>query len=253
MLSLLTSLLHLLLWLILSFLAILLIGLLASIPVFYIWRWSWEKRLWLKRTEELYKRRQAQEPDNPKWAAKLGFLYTSRMWRSTSQAREEAAKQSLRYYQEWLSLTDRQQLESDYSDLKKLAMAALEADATAEARIYANRLLKIAARHDDKGFGNSRHYGNMILGRLALRMGELEKAKEYLLKAGEIPGSPQLDSNGPGMALAKELLEQGERETVLQYFTLCARFWKHNHGKLQQWTSEVQRGRIPDFGRHLNR
>jgi hypothetical protein len=55
------------------------------------------------------------------------------------------------------------------------------------------------------------------------------------------------------MALAKELLEKGEREVVLEYFELCKNFWTgtNQHQKLDQWAGEVKKGRIPDFGANL--
>jgi len=76
-------------------------------------------------------------------------------------------------------------------------------------------------------------------------------AKKYLLKAGKMPGSPQLDSYGPNMTLAKELLEKGEREVVIEYFQMCASFWDDDIDRLKNWMSIVQEGGIPDFGANL--
>jgi hypothetical protein len=84
-----------------------------------------------------------------------------------------------------------------------------------------------------------------------VRNGQIEQAKKYLLEAGKSPGSPQMDSFGPNMSLAKDLLEKGERDTVLQYFDLCRKFWKMDYGKLDQWSNEVKAGEIPDFGANL--
>ena len=64
-----------------------------------------------------------------------------------------------------------------------------------------------------------------------------------------VDGSPVLGSFGPNTALAKELLEHGERETVLEYFELCSRFWDPE--KLGVWADLVRAGRIPDFGGNL--
>ena len=46
------------------------------------------------------------------------------------------------------------------------------------------------------------------------------------MAAGATPGSPQLDSFGPNMTLAKELLEKGQPDVVLHYFALCKNFWE---------------------------
>jgi len=53
------------------------------------------------------------------------------------------------------------------------------------------------------------------------------------------------------MSLAKELLEKRERDTVVQYLDLCARFWTSDYGQLAKWKSEIRAGRIPNFGANL--
>ena len=45
---------------------------------------------------------------------------------------------------------------------------------------------------------------------------------------------------GPNMTLANELLAQGEKETVLEFFKLCANFWKDD--KLAAWARQVNQG-----------
>jgi hypothetical protein len=75
--------------------------------------------------------------------------------------------------------------------------------------------------------GDAIHHGNLVLGRFALKSGDVEKAKEYLLKAGQTSGSPVLCSGGPNMMLAKELLESGEREVVIQYLKALRQFQAH--------------------------
>jgi hypothetical protein len=60
-----------------------------------------------------------------------------------------------------------------------------------------------------------------------------------------------MNSFGPNMSLAKDLLEKGEREVVLEYFELCRKFWKLHTGRLDDWSRDVKAGRIPDFGANL--
>ena len=96
---------------------------------------------------------------------------------------------------------------------------------------------------------DARHNVNVVLGRIALAEGDVGSAKEYLLAAGRVEGSAVLGSFGPNMALAKELLEHGEREAVLEYFNLCSRFWDSE--ELGAWADLVRAGRIPDFGGNL--
>jgi hypothetical protein len=121
-----------------------------------------------------------------------------------------------------------------------------------DARNYAAELLALAPQfRSDWNYGNAIQDGNLVLGRIAVREGRIEDAKMYLLKAGNGPGSPQMDTFGPNMSLAKDLLEKGERDTVLQYFGICRKFWTMDNGNLDQWSKEVKAGEIPDFGANL--
>ena len=64
-----------------------------------------------------------------------------------------------------------------------------------------------------------------MLGTIALRSGGIAGSKRFLLAAGRMRGSPQLNRFGPNMNLAKELLTVGESKTVIMYFDLCRDFW----------------------------
>lgn len=122
-----------------------------------------------------------------------------------------------------------------------------------DAQAFASELLALADKYKSEpwsnGCGQAIHDGNLVLGRMALEQGAIDDAKRYLLEAGASSGSPVLGSFGPNMSLARELLEKGERETVLQYFDRCAKFWKVE--TLKQWSDEVQAGRMPNFAANL--
>jgi predicted Zn-dependent protease len=121
-----------------------------------------------------------------------------------------------------------------------------------EARNDAQELLTLLPKYKgDWNYGNAVQDANLVLGRIAMREGKTEAAKKHLIAAGQSSGSPQMDSFGPNMTLAKDLLEKGERDTVIEYFMLCRKFWKLDHGKLDQWTQEVMDGKTPDFGANL--
>jgi hypothetical protein len=49
------------------------------------------------------------------------------------------------------------------------------------------------------------------LGLIAVHKNDIETARRELLESGKTPGSPTLNSFGPNMILAKELLEKGAR------------------------------------------
>lgn len=111
-------------------------------------------------------------------------------------------------------------------------------------------------------YGNAVHGGYQALGLVALARGDVEQAKTYLLKAGSTPGSPQLNSYGPRMILARELLKLGEKDTVRKYLKSVEKFmtreqprfdqydWYHRalrdtHIRINQWKRDVEAGRIP--------
>ena len=136
--------------------------------------------------------------------------------------------------------------------LDDAAKAAFETGRLDEARRYAERALELAATmRSDWNYGNAIHDGHMVLGRLALKGGDVETARRELLAAGASPGSPQLGSFGPNMSLAKDLLEHKETETVVEYFRLCGKFWEMGTDRLRQWTILAKAGEIPDFGANL--
>ena len=152
---------------------------------------------------------------------------------------------------------DEQQTASDtgiqrFYDLAGLAKAAARAGDLAKAQGYAAELLSLAPQYPkDWNYGNAIHDGNMVLGAVAVRQGATAEAVQYLLSAGKTPGSPQLNSFGPNMTLAKALIDAGQGAAVLDYFTECRAFWKMGGRRLDDWSSMVRGGGKPDFGANL--
>lgn len=89
---------------------------------------------------------------------------------------------------------------------------------------------------------------HLAFGHVALRAGDRAAARVHLLAAGDTPGSPQLDSFGPVMSLAREMLLAGEREAVLDYIERTRRFWKADFGATAIWESAIRLGQTPGFG-----
>ncbi|HSY09841.1 MAG TPA: hypothetical protein VK840_02895 [Candidatus Dormibacteraeota bacterium] len=142
--------------------------------------------------------------------------------------------------------------ENRFSALDGAAKESFNVGKIQDAENYANELLKMAPNFQNNwNYGNAIQDGNLVLGRIAVKNGQIEDAKKYLIEAGKSPGSPTMNSFGPNMSLAKDLLEKGERDTVLQYFDLCRKFWKMDYGKLDEWSKDVKAGQIPDFGANL--
>jgi hypothetical protein len=163
---------------------------------------------------ELLQRASALEPNNPKWVQKLAQVH---------------------------------RLNAASGDVAEAQTALLLME-----RAYAERLLD-ASKSERGGwnYGNAVHKANLILGRVAVAEGRLADGVTFLRAAGETPGSPQLDSFGPNMSLAKDLLERGETEAVLAYFEACRVFWKMGGSRLDAWRQDVEAGRIPNFGANL--
>ena len=120
------------------------------------------------------------------------------------------------------------------------------------ARELAEELERMAPNFKGKpGYGNAVQDFNQVLGRIALAEGNIDEAKKRLIASADSNGSPTMNSFGPNMTLAKDLLLKGENEVVLQYFDLCRRFWKRHTDTLDSWTEDVKHGRLPEFGANL--
>ncbi|MHC4075043.1 MAG: tetratricopeptide repeat protein [Planctomycetota bacterium] len=139
-------------------------------------------------------------------------------------------------YDRWITLDD-------------LAVFLIDTGQIDEAEKYATELLELATKYKkDWNYGNAIHKGHIALGRIALRRGRIDSAKGHLLEAGRTPGSPQLDSFGPNMLLAKELFEEGQKDTVIKYLQFCDKFWSSGKWKIKKWQQIIQEGRTPYFG-----
>lgn len=170
----------------------------------------------------------------------------------------------------------------DFYALTRAAPVAYKAGNIAEATTLAKALLADAPQFKaDWNYANAVHVGHLILGRAALASGDVKEAKRQLLASAEEFGagvsvqpendsggtpkssfgaavyrrpyksSPQMDTFGPDMQLAKELLEKGEKETVIKYLDLCSAFWNKEFSKVDSWKSVIERGEMPDFGPNL--
>lgn len=141
---------------------------------------------------------------------------------------------------------------AEFYKLTDIAFDALASGESGKAKFNAEVLLKKAESfRENWNYGNAFHIGNLVLGQIAFDSGDLDEAKRFLLEAGKTPGSPQLNTFGPNMLLAKELLANQEYEAVLKYFELCAKFWDDRQGSLEQWKNAVLKKEMPDFGANL--
>jgi hypothetical protein len=155
--------------------------------------------------------------------------------------------------------------------LKKLAIQSLTAGDTKAATQYAGEWLNNNTNQKAYYYGTTVHDANQIMGVAALKEGRVADAKSYLLKAGATRGSPGLNSSGPNMVLAQQLLEKKEAEAVIEYLDLVAKFWasasdeylrkleekspgasaffqqlhKEHQKQIDSWKKEIQAGNRP--------
>ncbi len=186
-----------------------------------------------------YERAVAINPENAKWKSGLRNVYRT--------AAAIPARPSDRYvYLERAARvpgTDAENL----SLLPDLAQARLDMQDLGKAAEAAEEALRLAAQNPGAAAGNALHMGNIVMGRLALRRGDITEAKSRLLAAGRTPGSPVLNLEGPNWQLASELLAKNEKGAVLEYIELCRKFWRRDGGKLDAYAAAIRAGEWPGF------
>ena len=185
---------------------------------------------------------QSLDQENPEWARQLGHRHRLASRLRDGERDPEAAMRALGQFERAYELSD--ELERGVM-LRYLGTTAFQAGNIEKAGAYAKEMLEGNA--EGWNHGNRIHFGNLILGRIALLERNIEEAKSRLVAAGETPGSPQLNSFGPDMTLAQELLAHGEADVVLEYLSLCSEFWELDRGKLEHWTAQIKNGQTPDF------
>ncbi len=135
--------------------------------------------------------------------------------------------------------------------LHSAAAAAFHLGRFGEAKAYATSCLSLAPLfRENWNYGNAIHIGHTVLGLIALNDGDEATAVTELVASGNTPGSPQLNSFGPTMQLAKALLRAGHVEPVLGYLTQCRVFWAMGNTWLNLWERKVREGLVPNFFHH---
>ena len=224
-----------------------------------------------RKAETFLRAAQKQAPSRRHWAGMVTLLFKTEdgeAKRLPPAARTAVYQHALAYLQEWYDLTaralkgapaDKELAETLVSLRGDLAVAALEAGQLDAAKKHATEALAANTNVKNWNYGNIVHDMNEVLGRAALRAGNRDEARRALLAAGATPGSPQLDSFGPHFVLARELLDKGEKDVVIQYLDSVGKFWGHDDPKqphrsamakeqsalLAKWKQEIRAGKIP--------
>ena len=94
--------------------------------------------------------------------------------------------------------------------------------------------------------GPEAHSGHGLLGRIALREGDVMEARTRLELAGRTVGTALRD---PEMALAREMLQHDAHDAVLQYLLLCRAACDRYSDVLDRWITQLREGVIvPELG-----
>lgn len=196
--------------------------------------------------EDALLKAKALDPENEEWPERLGRLYMRSMSSGTAETRVATAEKA---YAAFRAAYDLARVLDREDVLLELSRTAFAAGKFSEAEQFANETLEFADRKQD--YGEGFHYAHIVLGRIALMNGDVEKAKEHLLDAGRTTGSDFLNYVGPDMTLALELLNQGEREAVIEFIDSCKTFWISESSRLTDWKRTIEREGIPNFGANL--
>jgi tetratricopeptide (TPR) repeat protein len=138
-----------------------------------------------------------------------------------------------------------------FTHLPTAAAAAFHLEKFTEAKQFAERALALApAFQDNWNYGNAIHLGHTVLGLIALNDQDFVLAIEELHASGQTLGSPQLNSFGPTMQLAKALLKAGHIEPVVAYLNQCRQFWEMGGAWLDIWERKIREGHVPNFFQH---
>jgi hypothetical protein len=189
---------------------------------------------------ELLRRGKALEPEEPKWSRELGFLYLREMRSRQDESRRDWAAMALC---ELLPHQESGEGEPNKPDiLPAIADAAFEAGQLGRAAEFARRIVE-----DDRHWFSARN-AHQLLGRIALRSGDVEGAKAHLLESARRDPFPRLGYLPVNMMLARELIERGEKDVVLRYLALHSTGRECEREKMAEWVAQIERGDIPDFG-----
>lgn len=145
-------------------------------------------------------------PSNEEFKSRLSHLYS--LWDGhESEAFDELEK-----------LCQGPDSEDLFCEMSELPERAFDANDFQKASQYANRLLELCAKYQDNwNYGNAWNKAHTVLGRIALKNGEIDAAKHHLHLSSIDIATPQTKSFGPSLDLAKDLAAAKETSGVIEY------------------------------------
>lgn len=196
---------------------------------------------------DLLRQGQDREPSNPDWAIQLGLIHSFGIsGPAVSEAMGiEKAQQALAQYEMAYEIQggDRGTPGHVLRSLAEVAFAAGQDDKALE---FARQALSSDEAWDQAELA---HVGNIVLGKLALRRGDVKQARAKLLSAAAVSPDSAVAWFSPDFSLASSLLERGQKKAVLRYLRLCSRTWTDERDRLEEWIVLLRNDRVPlEFG-----
>lgn len=205
------------------------------------------------------------------------FLILSFLFSIFSNAEQTPKKVTLKEIKSWSleKLEDHQKTLKDenyFYGLGYVLDKAYETKNWKKVAYFANLNLQEAEKYkQDWNYGNAIYYSNLALSEMAYIEGDKVKARNYLIKASQTPGSPQLNSFGPFNSSFNKYLvylaQNGEKESLVQFAKNCRNFLntksdikmsekdKRNEDEVTQsnllsierFIKQIESGQTPDF------
>lgn len=205
-------------------------------------------------------------PENYELPLALNRIYRNRTDDSDNAAKPEVIKENRRKEFESgetaLVLLKQERSEERNDErlelLKNLSKAAYRLERFDRAKQLATELvLDFGQNTRTANFETATHTGNIVLGLIALRAGDLSKAKDYLLIAIRAPLRDERSHlSRVDTELAKELFGKGEKTTVAEYLKLCEGLgnlknypdlYDGERKSLKLWQEQIKTGKTPSF------
>jgi len=190
-----------------------------------------------QKAERIIYRLADREPTNRQWPAEMAKLYA--MFGVPGSAVDDPSEKTLEAYKRVLALT------RDSSARQALAGEMADSAFKTGNLQGAAALAKVHLQGSDR---SAVQRANTLLGRVALRLGDPDKARGHLLASAQPETADYVAVFGPTMVLARELLDKGERDVVLEYLDNCIRLWPNGEPTLRFWIADIKNGKKPDFG-----
>ncbi len=194
-------------------------------------------------SEKLLKRCCEIDPSNPLWNRSLGRLYDLDAVKCFDTQGHSAAEKSVLAYQTALQNSTSNVERADL--FIKIACASIKANDFQTALTAASQAMIVELPSQVGPFrAVILHRAKNIMGLAALSSGDIESAKDYLMRSvasiGVLSGS-----HVPYTRLARELLVKGERDVVLAFLRECTKLWSSEDHQLEKWIYALEQGDTP--------